>query len=226
MIRKMKGFTLIELLIVVAIIAILAAIAVPNFLEAQTRAKVSRVKSDQRTIATAMESYMVDNNNYPEQVSFALNGYLSTISLMRLTTPVAFLSSLGACIDVFNLQLNSGTNINGLQNGQPYLFANWDQFYPIQGVTDPRLKFKAWTVVSFGPDHLNGTAGNTANSRAMIQAPAVPQTYPGGLTQSSGGICWYDCIYDPSNGTVSLGDIGRAGGMLSGEAAALFSAQR
>ncbi|MDX1971816.1 MAG: prepilin-type N-terminal cleavage/methylation domain-containing protein, partial [Candidatus Sumerlaeia bacterium] len=62
-----KAFTLIELLIVVAIIAILAAIAVPNFLEAQTRAKVSRVKADFRTIALANESYHVDNNQYPPQ---------------------------------------------------------------------------------------------------------------------------------------------------------------
>jgi len=61
---KFKGFTLIELLIVVAIIAILAAIAVPNFLEAQIRSKVSRAKTDMRTLATALETYFVDNNTY------------------------------------------------------------------------------------------------------------------------------------------------------------------
>lgn len=52
--KKPGAFTLIELLIVVAIIAILALIAVPNFLEAQIRSKVSRAKSDLRSIATAL----------------------------------------------------------------------------------------------------------------------------------------------------------------------------
>src|SRR5690349_15764472 len=62
---RIRAFTLIELLIVVAIIAILAAIAVPNFLEAQTRSKVSRTKADMRSVTTAIESYAVDNNKYP-----------------------------------------------------------------------------------------------------------------------------------------------------------------
>lgn len=62
-----QGFTLIELLIVVAIIAILAAIAVPNFLEAQNRAKVSRAKADIRTLVLAIQTYVIDwNNVFPD----------------------------------------------------------------------------------------------------------------------------------------------------------------
>jgi len=69
--KDRKGFTLIELLIVVAIIAILALIAVPNFLEAQTRSKVSRCKADMRSLATGMESYVLDWNQYPRETIMA-----------------------------------------------------------------------------------------------------------------------------------------------------------
>ncbi len=60
-----RGFTLIELLIVVAIIAILAAILIPNFLRARAQAQVSATKGSMKNTATALESYFVDNNGYP-----------------------------------------------------------------------------------------------------------------------------------------------------------------
>src|SRR5213595_1525346 len=102
---KKLGFTLIELLIVVAIIAILAAIAVPNFLEAQTRSKVSRMKSDMRTVVTAMESYCVDTNHYPPTTDPSWNGPWLIASGSQttderwkiypgsLTTPIAYITS-------------------------------------------------------------------------------------------------------------------------------------
>ena len=63
--RNAKGFTLIELLIVVAIIGIIAAIAIPNLLNAIDRGKQKRTMADLRSVGTAVESYAVDNNVYP-----------------------------------------------------------------------------------------------------------------------------------------------------------------
>ena len=60
-----KGFTLIELLIVVVIIGILAAIAIPKFANTKEKAYVAAMKSDLRNLVTAQEAYFADNqNNY------------------------------------------------------------------------------------------------------------------------------------------------------------------
>ena len=91
--KRSTGFTLIELLIVVAIIGILAAIAVPNFMNAQIRAKVSRAVSDIRSISTALEMYRVDRNAYPFFKGLDYQ-WASPRIYPALTTPIAYMSSI------------------------------------------------------------------------------------------------------------------------------------
>src|SRR5690606_12155322 len=109
-----RAFTLIELLVVVAIIAILAAIAVPNFLEAQTRSKVSRFMSDLRSSAVALEAYAVDHNKYPPPDAVPAGADESIMGApwpivedppenympRRLTTAIAYITSLPG--DIFD----------------------------------------------------------------------------------------------------------------------------
>jgi len=85
---KLKmGFTLIELLIVVAIIGILAAIAVPNFLNAQMKAKIARVEAEFKTISTAFEMYRLDNGDLPR---WGPLGWAAAWA--RFTTPIPYMT--------------------------------------------------------------------------------------------------------------------------------------
>ena len=63
--KSQKGFTLIELLIVVAIIGILAAIAIPQFAAYRQKAYNSAATSDLKNAKTGMEAFMADNQSYP-----------------------------------------------------------------------------------------------------------------------------------------------------------------
>ncbi|MBN2326864.1 MAG: prepilin-type N-terminal cleavage/methylation domain-containing protein [Candidatus Omnitrophica bacterium] len=143
--RQTRGFTLIELLIVVAIIGILAAIAVPNFLNAQMRAKIARVDADVKTIMTAFEMYRLDNNDIPRWG--ALGWYRAWACL---TTPVAYLST--PPYDMF-------------QPEQAELFVNDHRFYEFNGCNGrtPMKSFNSgqnvtdYVVVSLGPDQDDDT---------------------------------------------------------------------
>jgi type IV pilus assembly protein PilA len=68
--RNRKGFTLIELLIVVAIIGILAAVAIPQFSSYRAKAYNSASNADLKNLKTGMEAFMADNQQYPDNVFY------------------------------------------------------------------------------------------------------------------------------------------------------------
>lgn len=74
-----KGFTLIELMIVIAVIAILVGIILPNIRGMQQEARISRVKGELRTLQTAVESYYIHNSNtYPPTTTTLIDSYLDS----------------------------------------------------------------------------------------------------------------------------------------------------
>ena len=82
MLRNRKGFTLIELLIVVVIIGILAAIAIPKFANTKDKAKMASVKTDLRNIQSAQEAYLSDSSFYSSSAAAfqASSGNVITIA--------------------------------------------------------------------------------------------------------------------------------------------------
>ncbi|MCA9411277.1 MAG: prepilin-type N-terminal cleavage/methylation domain-containing protein [Candidatus Omnitrophica bacterium] len=91
-----NGFTLIELLIVIAIILILIAIALPNFLEAQIRAKATKARADLRGIGQALEAYYLDFHYYPgeSESTWAEHTAITEDGLKRITTPIAYIAEI------------------------------------------------------------------------------------------------------------------------------------
>jgi len=83
MTRQRIGFTLIEMLIVVVVIGILAAIAIPKFAQAKGRTRAATIRSDLRNLATAQEEYLAENGTYASNVSdldyTTTNGVVITI---------------------------------------------------------------------------------------------------------------------------------------------------
>jgi prepilin-type N-terminal cleavage/methylation domain-containing protein len=182
-----KAFTLIELLIVVAIIAILAAIAVPNFLEAQTRSKVTRSKADLRTMILGLESYRVDLGTYPREYLTGSpygdpspdGNTVDGIVWTGLSTPVAYLSNAWI-IDVFAVGRAENTF-------HEEVVTYYNSRFRVEQVTPgayweaAREYWGEWQIIGYGPDRDFENLEGNFNTIAIL--------------------------YDPTNGTISQGNI-------------------
>lgn len=202
-----KSFTLIELLIVVAIIGILAAIAVPNFLNARTRAIISRGMADMKNLGTAIEQFRLDHNfllvdfwdddtaqgvermeklgippynNGPDRTMIQI--------LAPLTTPISYMSAIPH--DPFNEFTSAkDTELYVKYANGTYIYGDNEPYYP-------------------GENH-GIHALLAANISVSKQRPLGPNEWalmgigPDGLWQNT----MRGLPYDPSNGLISLGDI-------------------
>lgn len=121
-----RAFTLIELLIVVAIIGILAAIAVPNFMNAQIRAKVAKAVSNMKTVSSAMEMYFLDHNSYTEWAWDSNNPANHYVGFRWLTTPIAYVSGDSAMENPFKARKDTGSNLRDGREIDPFFeLATW-----------------------------------------------------------------------------------------------------
>jgi type IV pilus assembly protein PilA len=138
-VRNKKGFTLIELMIVIAIIAILAAILVPNFLKARAQGQLAACESNLKNIATALEMYATDfSGDYPAGAltlltSTATGGaYMKAIPNCPSVTTAPYDYTSNASPDNFTLTCGAATA--HIATGTVCTTANWPQYTPGEGI--------------------------------------------------------------------------------------------
>jgi len=177
-------------LIVVAIIGILAAIAIPNFLQAQVRAKVAKSKAEMLTLAEGLELYHVDHSDYPipyRHPAAPLTWHYNVPN--SLTTPIEYISNVEAFFDPFST------------------FRSMDP-------SDPRYQFHRYGLISVSYSEATNLplewAALSEAARAHFKEIIGHWRMDGyGPSTRSGG--WiFGPSYDPTNGTISTGSIYRS----------------
>ncbi len=224
-----RGFTLIELLIVIAIILILISIALPNFLEAQIRAKIANTKGELRSLQNAMASYAIDRKvpmaDGFERVDFwglsldprygnaAVEGDLTIWS--QITTPVKYVSTLPT--DDFHAA-DKGFNPdprNPANNVYRYYSRGWRRLASGNSHNPkfPSIKAYACKVSPAARGRVEPSPFDPDNAYAgtyIILSPGPDHFHDAGewamyrpYVSYGGG----NFTYSPTNGTVSKGDI-------------------
>lgn len=201
---RKSGFTLIELLIVVAIIAILAAIAVPNFLEAQTRSKVSRVLADHRANRTAVEAYAVDWNKYPRGTwggapfNDKVGGAPAWGTLPEaITTPIAYVTQ------IYKDPFSKLRGVNDSDEYYAYTSIWTFQLFLELGVSPSPVPGMPGFVYVYGkgPITWRRIQQYLGDYYLWSVGPAGPNQHPSGSAYD------YFIQYDPTNGTISWGRV-------------------
>src|SRR5579872_864929 len=131
--NRRGGFTLVEIMIVVAIIALLAAIAVPNFLRARKRSQATRILEDLRIIDSAQDQYAIENNKTTgNAVNWTdLQAYLKNGSVLYNSGGTDLLGQQynnNGTFSVDNIPKLNSTSYSKLSDVAPLAF--WSPYYP------------------------------------------------------------------------------------------------